>query len=150
MAKGQLPKEIEPLRLADKGVVLQGSLSFQKMPRLLEVVVNAIGEIYITLHFLKDEQGIRSICGKLQTTLTLACQRCLQPVTYPMDLVVRIRPVASESAIGNMPNDYDPLLVTSKPMRLAEVIEEEILLNLPIVAKHNTGKCPVKLEWDYS
>ncbi|MGB6976162.1 MAG: YceD family protein [Gammaproteobacteria bacterium] len=149
MAKGQLPKEIEPIRLADRGAVLQGSLSFQEMPRLLEVIVNTVGEIYIFLNFAKDEQGIRSICGKIQTTLALTCQRCLQPVAYPVDVAVRVWPVASESEIAEMPENYDPLLVTAEPMRLTEIIEEEILLSLPIVAKHATGKCPVKLEWNY-
>jgi uncharacterized protein len=148
MAKGQLPKEIEPIRLADRGAILQGWLSFQEMPRLRQAIANAVGEIYFELNFTKDKPGIRSICGTIQTTVALTCQRCLQPVNYALDITVKMQPVSSEAAAKNVPNDYDPLLVTASPMQLAEIVEEEILLNLPLVAKHPIGECPIKLVWE--
>ena len=40
-------------------------------------------------------------------------------------------------AAGELPERYEPLLVTREPTVLAEVISEEVLLALPIVPMHD-------------
>ena len=48
--------------------------------------------------------------------------------------------VWTEEQAKALPADLDPLLVTGERMTLAEVLEEELLLALPLIALHD--QCP--------
>lgn len=144
MSKNILPHSIEPLHLTDMGATLQGELAINALPRLAALLYDPQGQVAFSLKFGKDSQGLRSICGKIHTLLILECQRCLQPVTYNVDLDVKLSPMLTEKGINSLPDDYEPLLVTEEPILLADIIEDELLLNLPLVPKHEEGDCKIQ------
>lgn len=147
MAK-MLPKQIDPLHLCDRGARLEGEVALAGLKRVAEVTHEKTGVIKISLEFARDKQGFRTICGKIAGHLQLVCQRCMQPLTYPLDIAVKLSPVMTEAQAKNLqglPKDFDALIVDSESMLLADMIEEEIILNLPIIANHEAGKCPVEL-----
>lgn len=79
----------------------------------------------------------------IRTALWLECQRCLSPYEQPLDVQVTYLIVASEEEADEVPledDETDPI-VGSKQFDLYELIEEEILLSLPLVPKHDV--CPV-------
>lgn len=146
MAKLTLPKLIEPLRLVERGAVLQGKLKLQDMLRLSELLAEKTGDVQFQLQFEKDAQGLPCIYGRICCQLVLACQRCLRSLPYYFDLVVKLCPVLTDAAAGRLPEGYEPLIVAEEPMPLSEIIEDELLLNMPIVARHeqcpgDTGNC---------
>ena len=143
MAKN-LPQRIEPARLCDIGAKLEGHIPLKNMTRLADVLREKTGEMAVLLQFGKDKQGFRTICGKIQGQLMLTCQRCLQPFPYNVDLAVNLSPVATEKAA--LPAGFEALLVSDQPMPLVEIIEEELMLSLPIIAKHQEGECSVSKE----
>jgi uncharacterized protein len=78
----------------------------------------------------------------LRTTLWLDCQRCLTPYEQPLDVSASYLVVATEEEADEIPledDETDPI-VGSKQFDLYELIEEELLLSLPLVPKHNV--CP--------
>lgn len=140
-----LPRQIDPMRLCDMGAKLEGEIPLQAMKRIAELVAEKNGTAAISFVFGKERQGFRSICGKIVAHLVLTCQRCLQPMPYDLELKVALSPVYNEGQAANLPKDFDMLLVGEEPMLLVDIIEDELLLNLPIIAKHKDGECPVKL-----
>lgn len=144
MAKN-LPQQIEPIPLCNTGVSLEGEIPVKRLSRLAELVGDNSGQIAISLQFGKDKHGFRTICGKIQGQLVLICQRCMQPMPYNVAVDIRLSPVFNEGQAANLPKDFDPLYVTEEPVSLKELIEDELLLNLPIVAKHQNGECSVEL-----
>jgi uncharacterized protein len=81
-----------------------------------------------------------------QATLTLVCQRCLGPVEETISFERDFRFVASE-ALAEVEDEEseEDVLVCSKSFDLLELVEDELLMASPLVAKHAICPKPVKL-----
>ncbi|MCK4743796.1 MAG: DUF177 domain-containing protein [Sulfuriflexus sp.] len=143
--KDRLPEHIEPLRLARSQRLLHGRLPLSRMPRLassLEVNEEDAGEIDVDLKFDVDVTGIAWMEGHLTGTLTLCCQRCMQQLFMPIDATFKLAMVESESEIEQLGEQYEPLLLEDDSLvSVVELVEDELLLTLPIVPKHDTEEC---------
>ncbi|HTT08290.1 MAG TPA: DUF177 domain-containing protein [Gammaproteobacteria bacterium] len=114
------------------------------MPRLAPLLIKGAdaGDVCVDFHFNDDGEGHPVLTGRLTATLPVSCQRCLQAMTVRIDAPVRLRMVRDE---GETPPDVDVLLVTTEAMSLAHIAEEELLLSMPMTARHPQADCPVKL-----
>ncbi len=141
---GVLPDYIEPLRLAEAGARLGGTLAVGCMPRLASMLIKgaAVDAVCIDFRFGEDGKGHPALTGRVSAALPVACQRCLQAMTIPIDAPVRLRLIRRED---EAPAEADVLLVTAEPMSLAHIVEEELLLGMPMAAMHPEADCPVKL-----
>jgi uncharacterized protein len=72
----------------------------------------------------------------------LECQRCLASYEQPFDIDVVYRIVETEEEAEAIPLDDDEIdvIVGSRQFDLVDLIEEELLLDLPLVPKHEV--CP--------
>ncbi|VXC28359.1 conserved hypothetical protein [Burkholderia sp. 8Y] len=72
----------------------------------------------------------------------LTCQRCLSPYSQHLDVDATYRIVATEEEADEYPLDEDEIevIVGSRQFDLVDLIEEELLLSLPLVPKHSV--CP--------
>lgn len=72
----------------------------------------------------------------------LECQRCLAPYEQSFDVDATYRLVETEEEAEAYPLDDDELdvIVGSRQFDLVDLIEEELLLSLPLVPKHDV--CP--------
>lgn len=144
MFSGQLPHYIEPRKLADQGGSICGQTTVAALPRLSEFEQSQGEPVDIALTFARsDEDGVRSVQGTISTRLVMTCQRCLEPVTCDVTARVRLALVWSEDDIDAVPERFDPWLVADDKMPLAPLLEEELLLALPLVAMHE--QCPTQL-----
>ena len=137
----RLPDFIDPMRYADTGRALAGSVPFSRMQRLTDIVSNHDAACEAELRFDVDAQGTRTVQGRVRAQLTLVCQRCLQPMSVRVDAPVSLGIVASEREAEQLAEVYDPLLVSEDPLSLAELLEDEILLALPVFPRHEEGEC---------
>lgn len=82
----------------------------------------------------------------IATSLPLTCQRCLGPVDVPVQIERAFRFVETE-AQAELEDDASPedVLVLSRDFDLAALIEDEVLMDLPVVPRHDTCPLPVKL-----
>lgn len=73
--------------------------------------------------------------------LTLTCQRCLQPALIPVEAEQSFRFVADEATAAEQDEDSDEdLLVVSRDFDLRELVEDELLMAIPMVPMHE--QCP--------
>ena len=82
-----------------------------------------------------------------EVALPQTCQRCLAPVDVPVSFEREFRFVASEevAAVEDEESEED-VLVLSRDFNLLELIEDELLMALPVVPKHEVCPGNVKLQ----
>ncbi len=74
-------------------------------------------------------------------TLPLTCQRCLAPVDSVVTVNRSFRFVASEDEADQQDDDSEEDVLALNPeFKLSELIEDEVLMELPLVPRHE--ECP--------
>ena len=72
------------------------------------------------------------------------CQRCLQPVALDLEVARAFRFVADEATAEALDAESeDDVLALPRSLDLHELVEDELLLALPVVPMHE--RCPVDL-----
>lgn len=138
-----LPKFIDPFALAEKNASLEGIISVKEFGRLSELLFRQDGEIAVKLHFSKDG-GFSGLRGHISASLKLKCQRCLESFEYPVDAELNLGIVNSLERADKLPESVDPLILLDQDkVLLNDIIEDELLLNLPIIPKHEYDCSPL-------
>ncbi|MPM75651.1 Large ribosomal RNA subunit accumulation protein YceD [bioreactor metagenome] len=77
----------------------------------------------------------------------MQCQRCLGPVDVPLDIEREFRFVADEATAEALDDECEEdLLVLSREFNLRQLIEDELLMELPVVPRHDECPSPVVLQ----
>jgi len=76
-------------------------------------------------------------------------QRCREPVRKSRAVKFRLGLVQAEAAIAALPESCEPLLVTGEPASVTEIVSDEVLLALPLVALHGQGSTCHEFIKDY-
>lgn len=144
MLDDNLPLKVDPFRFADQSLSLSGTLLVKDMSRLHSHLSSTEGKAAVDLQFGIDQEGIRYVKGHVTTGLMLACQRCLNSFKYEIISDFLLGIVHTEKEADKLPDRYDPLLVPDLSLILSEMIEDELLINLPIVPMHSVDDCMAK------
>ncbi len=135
-----LPAVIDPLRLADEGAELHGVLGLGGMSRLMEQCADDSGTVSVDLHFERGAQGLRQMHGSLRAEVPVVCQRCMRPFRRAIGAetwLILLKP----GEPGAIPADEADTLLVSKPLLLCEIVEDELLLAMPMIPRHAPGEC---------
>jgi len=155
--KPKSPKPFDPSRLdvaalAEDGRLLQGDAPLESLARLADpgeppVAVGAAFQWQAKA----ERRPVRGAAPELwlhlqaQAEVPRTCQRCLQPVA--VQLVVRrdylFAPSEAQAQVWDVERDDADVLVLGKSMNLLELIEDELILELPLVPRHDA--CPEAL-----
>ncbi len=142
---GHLPATIDPIQLAERGARLTGTLPLKSMPRLAQASLDGAGDVHVDLSFERgDGEKVFLMHGALRVRLHATCQRCLEG----MDLDLEASPWLILTRSGppqDMLGDDPDILVADKPLLLSALVEDELLLALPMVPMHELGECPAKV-----
>lgn len=138
---GGLPATIDPYRLAEKGARLNGVLPVRQMRRVAEICLNESGEVGVDLLFERSE--VEEVCmlrGTLTAILQVTCQRCLDQMTLHLTTRPRLILLRAGIVVDDF-NDEDETLVVDKALALSDLIEEEVLLAMPMIPMHEPEDC---------
>lgn len=138
-----LPYEVDALKFCQQRVVLTGQLPISAMPRLLASLVAEEGVADVDVHFSVDEQARKRIGGTVQAQVQMQCQRCLNAVAVDVSSEVQVALVWSDEQAANLPRGIEPVEVDdAHSLSLLELVEDELLLALPLVAHHSQCEMP--------
>lgn len=137
----QLPDTINVKKLTEQGVRLKGELRVSKLTRTLEAVQSALGDIQLELAFRKDEQGMRVAEGEASCRVNLLCQRCLKPYEHLLEVNLSLAFIYTEAQLEQLPSNYEPVLLDDDNAQLVDLIEDDLILGLPIVPLHSDERC---------
>ncbi|RDH83726.1 MAG: metal-binding protein [endosymbiont of Galathealinum brachiosum] len=130
-----LPVHLNFAQKAKIGFEIQGKLPIKQLKRLSESLLSNDGDLTVELKF--DRIGpVPFIVGHITAQLELKCQRCMQSMAHPVDLHFKLGMVQKEEQIEKLPEDMEPYLIETDNNHLPDMLEEELLLALPLVAMH--------------
>lgn len=130
-----------PLLIEQRGAI-SGEFPLVSMPRLLELATSDDGRVGFDLTFGRDEQGRDIISGHYRASLRVKCQRCLTPLSLSLTGKISLAVIENEAAAGELPDFYEPLIHGSGRLSLPGLLEDEIILTLPISPLHPIAECP--------
>lgn len=114
-----------------------GELTASSLPRLAQALQGGQGRVHADL--LTDRNsGYARLYGRLEGELQLICQRCTKPYEWSLDAPVDLRLVFSEQEEKDALSGSDPYLVENDELPLKELVEEEVLLALPMLPRCET------------
>ena len=134
--KTQFPRLLDPRKFAQKGVQLEGFIAAGDMPRLAGLLLNKESELQAVVEFDMDDQRLRTIVGSAKGIVQVSCQRCLEAVDYSLEAEFNLAIVWDEEKAKKLPKSIDPLILPEGPADIYSIIEDELLLSLPMVTYH--------------
>jgi uncharacterized protein len=134
---------INNIEFAQKALEIHDIIPLLQFSRLEDLLASTSGQLDCQLQGGKGPDKKACLRLKVQGHLALICQRCLQPIEHEVKIDVRYVLVRDESempAPEDESDDEDYLLIQAE-MRVLDLIEDELLLALPIAPKHEDGAC---------
>jgi uncharacterized protein len=148
---------IDPWRACRRELVFNGEVLLSEMRRLTAAMDapervarqggsatedSAIAEAAsYELQFARDREGRCVVTGRVRATLRLRCQRCLGEVEVPVDARIDLALIRRDEDALDLPEHLDPWLVTDEGLAPLDVVEDELLLAVPVIARHPLGTC---------
>lgn len=139
---------LDPVRFTALEEVVEGRVPVRDLERLQSVLHSAGGEIRYRVAGLRTPEGLPAVSLQVEGRLDLTCQRCLSGMPFELAVDSRIVMVKDEDALPDLEEEVEGIDAIVQPERLniAELVEEEVLLALPLVAVHPEGECKADRE----
>jgi uncharacterized protein len=138
-----LPESVDAWRMVAARRSFQGALPIAALQRLSEVLAGTDGAAQYELDFGRDEFGTSYLDVRIQAPLELICQRSLEPFVLPVAVDTRLGLIRNEREESGLPPGSEPLLVAEDgKLSLADVIEDELLLALPLIPINPDSSLP--------
>jgi len=132
----------DPLEFARGWKSLDGDIAVAQLGRVKEYLVSAAGEVHFQLTGYLNENGEPGLRCQVQGALKLVCQRCLEAMDYTLETDASL--LLESGDVHTLAED-DPetpdRIPAQRNMPVVELVEEEILLALPMAPYHPEGAC---------
>ena len=118
---------------------MEGEIAVSQLPRLSELVTASDGALRYEIDGLIDAEGHPAATMRLQGQLSLTCQRCNSQLQFNFDRTTRFRFIDSEEELNALPIEDDEIeaVVGSRNMSVHDWVEDEAILSLPLVPRHD-------------
>lgn len=122
----------------------EGSIKLSALDRLSSLILNdatndAPSIISATFEFTQNEFKKAVIKGHISATLSVECQRCLEPMAHYFDNDFALLIDASDEEVKQF--QLDTVYSEDGELDVYEVIEDELILSLPIILMHEETSC---------
>ena len=138
---------IDSLEFARNGRKTSGAVPVAQLPRLQDVLESNESTLNYSMQGGTDRQGIPYLDVSITGNCRLRCQRCLGGLQHAVDINSRLRlrsqaelDALDASDVGGDEEEYDSILAENE-LDVLGLLEEEILLSLPISPRHEEGEC---------
>jgi len=142
----ELPKSVDPYRLAEQNTTLEGDIPLSELTRFRESVlgVDEGSVCNVKLSFYMDAQRRRIVSGELEALVSLECQRCMGDMRTTLNSQFTLGLVTSDEQAQQLPKDLEPFLTDDFSAELWSMVEDELLLVLPAFPLHERSECPAR------
>ena len=147
-----MPESLLPTYVDTRKVFLQqeeisGSVALEKLPRFADSLADNQGVINVELRFSTNESNLKVIKGHLSARVEVFCQRCLEPLGIELEEEISLILLEEDSAATKLDPHFDPWISGEYKLVLAELVEEQLLLCMPIVNFHESKNCLNNLDY---
>lgn len=137
------PIAIDSLEFAHGSRVIEGAVSLTRLPRLAEQLLDLGSSLAVRLQGWRSE-GKSWLRLVVEGRLVLQCQRCLDGVTVPLGVDGVLQLIAPGEAWPDdeLVDDSADAIDAGGELDVLGLIEDEVLLALPIAPRHEQCELP--------
>lgn len=145
-SNADLPKSVDPYRLAEHASTLEGVIPISGLGRFREAVLGFSdgAECRVKLSFFMDGERRRVVSGELEAPVDLECQRCMGAMNSVLVSRFTLGLVTSDEQAQQLPKELEPFLTDDFTANLWSMVEDELLLVLPAFPLHDRSDCPAR------
>jgi len=145
MSMQNVPESINLSESARNCAIYTGDLSLVGSERLRGLA--ECGQVQVEIHCGYADNDVEQISVECHAVAHVVCQRCMQPMEFPIDRTSTFRLVTSEEATNVLPVDVEAIEIDEDGyISLRDLLEDEIILALPLVARHEPEACAQKID----
>lgn len=152
MSPDPFPEFPDALRLFARNGKINANLPFARLLRFSDYLFERNGQVTVNLNFEHDAAGRRHLSGSLASKVVLQCQRCLQPLQQDLNSSLDILVLDTEAeleeleALHEVSNSADAVIGTDEELDILGIIEDELILSLPLAVVHEDEHCNTQLD----
>ena len=124
--------------LADERADVHLTIALADLPRVQPRLGATAGTISGRVRF-RREGALAVATVTVNGAVPLVCQRCLALMSWPIEGAAQVALIEAESQADAVPEHLEPVWAPQGHVSLRDLLEEELLLCLPIVALHPQG-----------
>ena len=141
MLTGPLPETVRYHDLVNKNAELNGTFPLSRLGRLTPLLQKLDGEVHVLLKFRRGSKQRPLVTGRAKVEVQMTCQVCLEPVALVLESDITTLLVSSQTDLDLLHQDQDGLVVNGEDLTLSDLIEDDLLLSLPMSPKHEGEDC---------
>lgn len=141
MKPAAIPQHASASKAIAAGQHFRGAIQLSQMPRLADQLAERSGSLTVDLLAAKDKGGAPWLKGTIRGVLQLTCQRGLHPFAWNCDLAPALRLVTTDAEEKRLLADCEPYRVEEDRLPLRELVEDEVLLALPMLPRCENPDC---------
>ncbi len=113
----------------------------RELGRLHDLLTELSGELSFRLQGRVGSRGEPLLHVAVSGVLPLICQRCLESIGFDLcvDTLLELVPEGGEMSQDELEDDTRDFLPVVKALNVVELVEDEVLLSLPVAPRHE--KC---------
>ncbi|MFV8833809.1 YceD family protein [Aquisalimonas sp.] len=148
MTGNSVPSKVDLVLFSKQGRQIRASMPVADMPRLTGLLADASGTAELDLQFGLDSGRRAVVHGSIRATVMVTCQRCLEPMALALEPQINVAMVGREDEADSLPEELDPLLCPSGEVVVGEFVQDELILALPVIPRHENDVSCVPLTGD--
>ena len=123
---------------------LQGELPVARLARVLDKLVDSAGSLSYRVSGRINPRNRPQLLLQLDGLLSVCCQRCLEGIDYPLAVCSVLEFVDDEEDLTQeeIEDDSKDFLLAQSELDVVALIEDEIILDLPLVPRHESCALP--------
>jgi uncharacterized protein len=114
---------------------LDFTIPFSELPRVSHELTSKDGEAKGHVRFSR-QQGQAVADLEVSAQPEVVCQRCMQPMRWPVKVKSRVALVSDYDSADRVPQEMEVFLVEADSVSVRDLVDEEVMLALPNVPRH--------------
>jgi uncharacterized protein len=136
------PVEVDPWRFCRDAQSWETRSEVAAFPRLAHEFTQ--GTLFCRVIGRVDQRGSLSLQLAVSGEVQLTCQRCLGSMPYTVDVERTLYLARNEAEMERLDALPDSdAIQAGETLSLVDLVEDEVLLSLPLATMHAEGECPV-------
>ena len=136
-----LPTTLDVRKAAARGVTVSGVLALSELTRLQGVLASDSGHVEATIAFGRNEEKRFVATVSVVAKVEVKCQRCLDSMPIVVETENRLAIVGDDDQASSVPSHMEPWIVENEQGNLWMLVEDELILSVPIVSYHDSDEC---------
>lgn len=141
MLPDRFPERVDPQRIFANHGSISSEIPLGSFDRLQQYLRSDDGLVNVRLDFGFDDNGRRKISGTVSARVSLRCERCLEDMPFDIASHLDVLVLASEAQARALPAGTEAIVPDDDGLDLRAVVEDELILSLPIVPHHEDAAC---------